>query len=202
MEIIRTKNQKERVFEIFEHAFISSPGMNWMLRNRNSERGKRWIINLMFHEGISQKGAFITSDNNGAVLFFQVQKKAFTPLNIFRTLYILGFVTGIKNGIRALRYKKMVATIRPKTGWLGLLVATDRTAEGSGAAFEIKREMFRLADESNECIYVETTVPRVRTLYKAAGYIEYAEMQHPYADLKIWFFRRDPFTYSRKKSNV
>lgn len=199
MKRIQSKSQKKRVFEIFEHSFADSPGMNWMLRNRNSERGKRWIINLMFHQGISQNGAYITSDNNGAVLFFQVQKKVFSLSNLLRTLYIFSFITGVKKGIRALRYRKMVSAIRPKTGWLGLLVATDQTVTGNAAAFEIKREMFRIADESNECIYVETTVPRVRLLYKASGYIEYAEMKHPYTDLNIWFFRRDPFTYSRKK---
>ncbi len=199
MELIRTKNQKKRVFEIFEDSFANSPGMNWMIRNPNSERGKRWIINLMYHEGVSKNGAYITSDKNGAVVFFQLQKKAFSPANMIRTLYILLFISGIKNGLRALRYKKMVANIRPKTGWLGFLVATDKTAVGNTAAFEIKNEMFRIADESNECIYLETSVPRVRILYKVAGYVEYAEIDHPYADLKTWFFRRDPFTYSRKK---
>ena len=199
MELIQGKEQKRRLFEIFEQAFAQSPGMNWMLRHRDSSRGKRWIIRLMTNEGIAKKGAFLTSDNNGAVLFFQVQKRALSPLNILRTIYIFLFITGVKNGFRALRYQKMVAAIRPKTGWLGLLVATDQTVPGNVAAFEIKQEMFRIADDHNECIYIETTVPRVRLLYKAAGYIEYAELKHPYTDLTIWFFRRDPFTYSRKK---
>lgn len=153
----------------------------------------------MFHEAIYKKGAFITSDNNGAVLFFPIQQRTFSLKNALRTIYIVLFITGIRKGIQGLRYKKMVAEIRPKTGLLGLLVATDQSVLGNAAAFEIKQEMFRIADENEECIYVETTVPRVRLLYKAAGYIEYAEKQHPYTDLKIWFFRRDPFTYSRKK---
>lgn len=199
MENIQLDTQQNRAFQILKNAFSTSPGMNWMLRDQSSESGKQRIIEVMFHEALSKKGAYITSDGNGVLLFFQVQNKKFVPRNFFRTLYILNFVTGIKNGIRALRYQKMVAQTRPKKGWLGLLVATDQSVQGNAAAYEIKQEMFRIADETNECIYLETTVPRVRILYTAAGYIEYAQKQHPYADLMIWFFRRDPFTYSRKK---
>ena len=113
---------------------------------------------------------------------------------------MLLFVTGIKNGLRSFKYQKKIAVIRPKSGWLGMISATDATATGTKAAFEIKNNMFQLADDTNEPIYVETTVPRVKTLYQAAGYELYSTMKHPYDDLTIWFFRRSPFIYSRKKT--
>ena len=53
-----------------------------------------------------------------------------------------------------------------------------------------EQEMFRLADETNEPIYVETTNPRVMLLYKKSGYVEYANLKHPYEDLTIWFMKR------------
>ena len=97
-----------------------------------------------------------------------------------------------------MRCKKIVDNIRPNTGWFGWLVATDDTAVGNAAAYEIKNEMFRLADESNEPIYVETTVKRVMILYKASGYYEYAKINHPYEkDLTIWFMKRDPHTFNK-----
>ena len=37
-------------------------------------------------------------------------------------------------------------------------------------------------------ICLETTQPRVRRLYRYAGYTEYAVRRHPYADLDIYFF--------------
>jgi hypothetical protein len=105
---------------------------------------------------------------------------------------------GFAKGLKALRCKKTVDKIRPDTGWFGWLVATDDTAIGNAAAYEIKNEMFRLADESNEPIYVETTVKRVMVLYKVSGYYEYAKITHPYQqDLTIWFLKRDPHTFNK-----
>ena len=90
------------------------------------------------------------------------------------------------------KYKKIVSEIRPKNGWLGWLVATDNSVKGNAAAYEIKNFMFQQSDSSQEAIYVETTVPRVRLLYRAAGYTEYAHIKHPYQQIDVWFMKRYP----------
>ena len=99
---------------------------------------------------------------------------------------------GIKNGARVIRYKKMIDSIRPGSGWFGWLVATESGTIGCAAGYEMKNEMFRMADESNEPIYLETTTKRACMLYKALGYSEYAQLKHPYADINIWFLKREP----------
>ena len=99
---------------------------------------------------------------------------------------------GIKRGIQALKYKKRIDKVRPKQGWLGWLVATDSTAVGNAAAYEIKNFMFNRSDETNAPVFVETTVPRVRLLYLRAGYTQYASIKHPYHNLDIWFLKREP----------
>ncbi|MFT5513521.1 MAG: hypothetical protein ACI8SE_001929 [Bacteroidia bacterium] len=192
MHLIRTHDNKARAFKILETSFCGAPGLTWMINQKKAERSIKHLIHLMYHEAAYKRGNFVTTDKNGVVLFFQLNNKTIAPLQILRSVFVILFVTGVRKGIKALKYKKKVASIRPKKGWLGHLVATDRSVVGNAAAFEIKSEMFRIADEHNECIYLETTVPRVRRLYKAAGYVEYAELKHPYADLMIWFFRRQP----------
>ena len=111
-------------------------------------------------------------------------------INILRKVFALLFIIGINRGIKAIKYKKKIDNIRPKSGWLGMLVATDQKSKGNVAAYEINREMLRIANETNENIYVETTVPRVRILYKRAGYNEYASIKHPYVDLTVWFMEK------------
>ena len=76
-------------------------------------------------------------------------------------------------------------------------MATDRRVVGTNAGYEIKREMFRMADATNEPIYVETTVQRCVTLYTRIGFYEYARIKHPYEDFEIWFMKRDPHTFNR-----
>ena len=197
MEQIIKPSDKQRALIILEQAFNSSPGINWMLGRKQSRRSLRAFLSFMYHEAVAKKGAYITSDTNGVVLFYRLQDQRTSARNWFRKLYVFFFVMGMKSGWKAMRYQRLINAVRPNKGWLGMLVATDTTVPGNAAAYEIKQEMFRIADEQDEDIYVETTIPRVMLLYKAAGYIEYEQLKHPYEDLTVWFLRRTPHTFSR-----
>jgi hypothetical protein len=197
MKVVQSREDERRTIEILEDAFVESLGVYWMVKNPASLKQRKWIIHLLFYESQAKKGAFITSDRNGALLFFQVNQKAVSPRLFFLKLYVLLFVTGIRKGIKAIQYQKRVAAVRTENGWLGLLVATDKHQRTAKTAFEIKHKMFETSDQSNLCIFIETTVPRVRKLYQSSGYVEYAEMKHPYTDLTVWFFKREPNSNSR-----
>jgi len=192
MKLVKTRFEKERAIQILEDAFIDSPGVYWMVKNPENLKQRKWIIRLLFYESQAKDGAYLTSDQNGALLFFQVNQKVTSLRLIFLRLYVLFFVTGIRNGLNAIQYQKLIASVRPTNGWLGLLVATDKDLRTSKTAFEIKHKMFDSSDASDLCIFIETTVQRVRKLYQSSGYIEYAEIKHPYTDLTVWFFRREP----------
>jgi hypothetical protein len=192
MKVVQTREDEERAIEILEDAFVESLGVYWMVKNPARLKQRKWIIHLLFFESQAKKGAYITDDRNGVLLFFQVSQKAASLRLFFLKLYVLFFITGMRNGVRALRYQKRVAEVRTENGWIGLLVATDKGLRTSKTAFEIKHKMFHTSDESNLPIFIETTVPRVRQLYQSSGYVEYAEMKHPYTDLTVWFFKREP----------
>ena len=192
MKLVKTRFEEKRAIQILEDAFIDSPGVYWMVKNPENLTQRKWIIRLLFYESQAKNGAYLTSDQNGALLFFQVNQKVTSLRLILLRLYILLFITGIRNGLNAIRYQKLISSVRPKNGWLGLLVATDKEHRTSKTAFEIKHKMFDSSDASSLCIFIETTVPRVRKLYQSSGYTEYAEIKHPYTDLTVWFFRREP----------
>jgi hypothetical protein len=196
MKLVKTHFEEKRAIQILEDAFIDSPGVYWMVKNPENLTQRKWIIRLLFYESKAKNGAYLTSDQNGALLFFQVNQKMTSLRLIFLRLYVLFFITGIRNGLNAIRYQKLIASLRPTNGWLGLLVATDKERRTSKTAFEIKHKMFASSDESDLCIFIETTVPRVRKLYQSSGYVEYAEMKHPFTDLTVWFFKREPASKS------
>ncbi len=196
MKLVKTRFEDKRAIQILEDAFIDSPGVYWMVKNPENLKQRKWIIRLLFYESKAKNGAYLTSDQNGALLFFQVNQKMTSLRLIFLRLYVLFFITGIRNGLNAIRYQKLIASLRPTNGWLGLLVATDKERRTSKTAFEIKHKMFDSSDASNLCIFIETTVPRVRKLYQSSGYVEYAEMKHPFTDLTVWFFKREPASKS------
>ena len=190
MNLIKNNRDKKRALDILENAFIDSPGMTWMLRKCN-KKNLRIFLSFFYHTVAIKDGAYLTSDRNGVVFFYQLQNKKTSISNLFRKLYVLLFIVGLKKGMLAAKYKKNIDKLRPKSGWFGWLVATDTKVSGNAAAYQIKQEMFRLADETQEPIYVETTNPRVMLLYKKSGYLEYANLKHPYQDLTIWFMKRE-----------
>ena len=109
-------------------------------------------------------------------------------------VYLMITVIGIRRGIRALKTRKLMDTVRPAKGWYGWFLAIEKGVNGNLAGYEIKRDMFRMADDRNETIYVETTDERTMQLYKKIGFLEYEVQKHPYEDLNIWFMKREPNT--------
>ncbi len=192
MIAIKELEFKERALDVLEKAFYNSPGMLWMISPKNKKNNFRNFLSIFLEEAIVKNGAYLTSDRNGVLLFFQLQDKKLSFSLIYKKLYALFFIMGIKNGIRAIYYKNIIDAERPKSGWLGWLVATDSKVKGNLAAYEIKQFMFEQGDKTNQTVYVETTVPRVRLLYLATGYSEFKSLKHPYEDLTIWFMKREP----------
>lgn len=197
MDQIQNKKDKNRALDILEKAFINSKGMTWMIKQKN-KKNLRTFLTYILYEASAKNGAWLTSDKNGVVLFYHLQNKKKSLQNIFRKIYVFIIIMGFRNGLKAYRYHKIINNIRPKTGWFGWLIATDNEeTTGIKAGYEMKKELFAMADKTNEPIYAETTKARAMILYKASGYYEYAKINHPYEDLTIWFMKRDPHTFNK-----
>jgi hypothetical protein len=195
MNHIETEPDKERALDILERAFFNVPGVMWLLKKSGDKKKLlRMLLSSCLYESALKKGAYLTNDRNGVVLFYKLDCKPASLMILLNKLYLLIEVTGIKHGIQAIRSREIIGRVRPKTGWYGWFLATDRDATGNAAAFEIKREIFKLSDMSNEPIYVETTMERIMLLYKRMGFYQYAKIRHPYENFDIWFMKRDPHT--------
>jgi hypothetical protein len=194
MELIRNPYDEARALEILEDAFAAVPGVTWMVeRARNKKAALRKLLAFCFRESADKKGAFLTADRNGVVFFYHLQQKPAWIKHIFRSLRLMLGVIGIRRSMEIIRTRKLIDSLRPSKGWYGWFLATAKDKIGMRAGYEIKQEMFRIADEANEPIYVETTVPRVALLYKKIGFYEYARVRHPFKEsLQIWLMRRDP----------
>lgn len=190
MYLIHTKKDKKRALEIFNDAFIDSLGIMWVLK-RKTLNSKKLTIKVLFHEGIDKKGAYLTEDKNGALLFFDNNNTRTSLNNIIRKIWLVIIYAGFVNAYRLIKYRELISATRPKGVLIGFLVATDQNMIGNAAAFEIKNQMFAIAKNLKKTICLETSIPRVRRLYKLSGYTEYAEIKHPYEDLTIWFFKKE-----------
>src|SRR5687767_4435236 len=193
MDQIITQTDKIRALDILTEAFLRVPGITWIIKNtKNQKQQLRLFLTSCFAETAEKEGAFITSDKNGVVFFYNLQKKPNPLLTFFRMLYLMIKVIGIRQSFRALKTRRLMDKVRPKKGWYGWFLATEKGVSGNRAGYEIKRDMFRIADAQHETIYVETTDNRTMLLYRRIGFSVYAVRQHPYQDLNIWFMKREP----------
>lgn len=198
MELITNQIDKSRALDIIVKAYALSTEMSWIVAKFRSNSALRYFFDISYRDALINNGVFLTSDRNGVVFFYRLQNKKISWNNFSRKIYAFFFLTGIRIGIKVINCKKIINKIRPKEGWVGILIATDMDAFGKAAVLEIKKETYRLADEKNEPIYLETTSPKAMRLYKSAGFIEYNQMKHPYEDLTVWFLVREP---SRLRKN-
>lgn len=201
MKQIQSIDDRRKAFDVLTSAFKNAEGMTWMLRNPQSTRSRRSILKFFYTEAHARNGAYITTDKKGVVFLYSQSKTTFTLRRFIQKLYIFLFITGVRNGIRSLKYQKLIRTIRPTSGWVGTLLACNSTESGIKTAFEIKQTIFELADRYHQVIYAETTSFRACQLYKLIGYELYHSEKHPYADLTIWFFRRDPKPHNQHPHN-
>lgn len=194
MKIITTTADEARALDILQDAFSTVPGVTWMVEHaRNEKAALRKLLSFCFCASAEKNGAFLTSDRNGVVFFYHLQSKPQMVKHLLRSLYLMLAVVGVKRSIQIIRTRKIIDSIRPRTGWYGWFLATAKEKCSIQAAYEIKRDIFQIADATGEAIYVETTVPRIRQLYELIGFHEYAKVQHPYKDnIEIWLMKRDP----------
>jgi hypothetical protein len=190
MKTIKTTSDKQKALKILVNAYFEAANVTWMLKKK-SRKNLYTIFNLLFHEAKSKNGAYL-SENETCVLFLYKQKeKYFSWIQIFRKLYIFLFVTGFAKGLQAIKFQKLVSAIRPHGGLLGMALAIDEKPMTTATIFELKKSVFDLSKSENLPIYAETTVPRLLKLYQVLGFQVYHEMKHPYAELDVWFLKRD-----------
>jgi len=192
MELIQTAQDCNKALDILEKAFMSSPGMTWMVKPGDAHKFRK-LLRHCYEEARTYKGNYLSSDRTGVVFFYHLKNKRTSPDLFWRQLNTTIFVTGIRKGIQATMLRSMVDRIRPRTGWCAWLLASEELP-GNAATNEIRREIFKIADSTGEPIYVETTIKRMRLIYARFGFKEYCKVKHPYEETYIWFMKRDPFT--------
>lgn len=193
MNLIKTNDDKIRALDILEQAFTNVPGVTWMVENsHDKKKALRNLLDFCFQESADRQGAYLSSDRNGAVFFYNLKSNPLSFSSIARKLQLMLTVLGTRKSIEVMKTRMLIERHRPVHGWYGWFVGTVKDKRGVRAAYEIRRDMFRISDETRQPIYVETTVQRIRTLYERTGFHEYAKIKHPYTNADIWLMKRDP----------
>jgi len=170
---------------ILVEAYKSSSNVTWVLPE--SIKKRQLFFASIVKDADAKNGIHLTNNKQGVLLLYSLSFKNTSIAALLRKLNILIYVTGLKKGIQLLRLEKTKKQIRPKEGLYGLALAITNNQNSWQTRLELK-QMFEKIRAKNRCsVYVETTNDRIKTLYESLGFKTYHIIEHPYANLTIWF---------------
>lgn len=187
MRRITQQEDVSTAVEVLVETYANAPNINWMFEQ--SRGNLRYLFRMLVEEAMVKEGAYLTSDNCGVLLLHDLRAKPFSLNIILRKLHIILFVMGLMRSRRVIRLNKLKEKYRPKRGYYGAVLAIRDNPSRWKTILELKREFASLSQKINQPIYLETTNPRIFSLYERLGFRLYHKMQHPYTELDIYFMQ-------------
>ncbi|TRX70482.1 hypothetical protein [Carboxylicivirga sp. M1479] len=187
MKLISNKEDAIIASAILAEAYADAPNLNWMfaLNHKNFS----CFFRVLVEDAINKNGAYLTSNNNGVLLLYNLKAHSFTLINLFRKIYLILFVIGLKKSVQLIKLNKIKRQHRPQTGLYGAVLGLKKGQYTWQTRHELKSDFLKLVERANMPVYIETTNPRIYLLYKSLSFTEYHQMKHPYADLSIYFMK-------------
>ena len=189
MKLIQNKEDSSIATNILVEAYNDAPNINWMFKQSHSNL--EFFFYLLIDDSIKKRGAFLSSNKGGVLLFYNLNAKNYSLSSILRKAYLMIFMMGIQKSIQVFKLNKLKRKYRPKTGFYGMALAVKNDKHKWDTRLELKREFALKIKEINLPVYAETTNKRIYLLYEKLGFSVYDQMKHPYADLNIYFMKID-----------
>lgn len=190
MRLIKTKTETKKAIEILAEAYYDAPNISWLLRKPTKQNAQRFF-SVILQDAMAKNGAYLSDNSNGVLLFFDLENKGWLLANLLRKIWVFCFVTGISRGVKALKWQQQANSIRPPKGLFGMALAIADNAQRMQTAFEIKKTFATLTKDKQQPVYAETTLPRIKRLYQSIGFEEYTSLQHPFANVTVFFLKKE-----------
>lgn len=189
MRLIKNKEEATIAVEVLAETYANAPNISWMFEQ--SRGNLQSLFGMLVKDAIKKESAYLTSNNYGVLLLYDLEAKHFSLSIILRKLHLILFVMGIRKSLQVMRLNQLKRQRRPETGYYGSVLAIKDNESRWRTVLELKREFSILSEKLNQPIYLETTNPRIFSLYEKLGFTQYHKMKHPYTNLDIYFMKMD-----------
>lgn len=200
---LANRADKNRVVTIISEAYRSNPSILWIIKNdAKIEKRIRILAEYCFEFGIVKKGLYLTQDNNGLCIVYDMNNHSNSFTLFLNTIRLAIFGITLPRLREILHRDKTVKKIRNTTdGYYGMLFASDPKNHSLRTAKEIQEFVFTMADKSNKTLYAETTVEKNKRVYEQYGFEVYQEWLSPKRNLKTYFIKRIPGVGMKRVKN-
>ena len=190
-----TKKDEKYAVDIITQAFDTNPSVNWVVKNDTRRRKRiRALARYSFRNALRNNGAYFSSAKNGIALCYQINHNKFSLAEYWNQLILVITAIGPGRIGKVLKRESYIDTIRPKNEdylyfWF---YGVKPGNHNSGDASELKDDIFRIADEKQLPIYLETSVEKNMRVYSRYGFELYHTWNVEDRGIKLYFMRRMP----------
>lgn len=186
------KSDREIIISIVTRAFEQNPRAVTMMKKKNPARSVRLMTEYAYQLVDKFDGIYLSEDKTTVLFYYK------------KSQYKRGFIDYIRYGkmfmqaIRpsqlfpTLKREKYIASLRPDYKdyiyvWVLGSVPDNKSLKGLA---DIRDHLFGLSEKLQLPILIETTVEKVRKLYRYVGFEEYHKWEDSEAGINVWFLER------------
>jgi hypothetical protein len=186
------QTDREIIISIVTRAFEQNPRAVAMMKKKNPARSVRLMTEYAYQLVDKFDGIYLSKDKTTVLFYYK------------KSQYKRGFVDYIRYGkmfMRAIRpsqlfptlkREKYIVSLRPDYKdyiyvWVLGSVPDNKSLKGLS---DIRDHLFGMSEKLQLPILIETTVEKVRKLYRYVGFEEYHKWEDSEAGITVWFLER------------
>lgn len=187
-------SDQQTVVSILAAAFKDNPSINFIVKN-DAKRQKRIeaLCLYAFKTGLKRKGVYLSSNEKGAAIFFKNSEAKETFSDYSNQLSLVKHAIGLKNLPNVMKRDKLFKSTKPKDSdfiYIWFLGVAPGSQDGE-AARELRDFMFDQSNKLHLPLYLETSVPKNKTVYQRLGFEVYKTVDYKNHGT-IFFMRKFP----------
>ncbi len=186
------QTDREIIISIVSSAFEQNPRAVAMMRKKNPARSVRLMTEYAYTLVEKFDGIYLSKDKT-TVLFYYLESE-----------YKRTFIDYLRYGkmfIKAIRFSQLIPTLKrekyikslrpPYEDYIYVWVlGSDPNKTSIRGLVDIRNHLFGLSEKLQLPILIETTVEKVRKLYRYVGFEEYHKWEDTEAGINVWFLER------------
>jgi hypothetical protein len=187
-------NQIDRdiVISIVSRAFEQNPRAVAMMKKKNPARSVRLMTEYAYQLVEKFNGIYLSEDKTTVLFYYKKSQYKRGLIDYLR--YGKMFIQAIRPSqlFPTLKREKHIVSLRPDYKdyiyvWVLGSVPNNKSLKG---LVDIRDHLFGLSEKLQLPILIETTVEKVRKLYRYVGFEEYHKWEDTEAGINVWFLER------------
>ncbi len=187
-------NQTDRdiIISIVSRAFEQNPRAVAMMKKKNPSRSVRLMTEYAYRLVDKFDGIYLSEDKTTVLFYYKKSQYKRGFIDYLR--YGKMFIQAIRPSqlFPTLKREKHIVSLRPDYEdyiyvWVLGSVPDNKSLRGLS---DIRDHLFGLSEKLQLPILIETTVEKVRKLYRYVGFEEYHKWEDSEAGINVWFMER------------